>query len=489
MSVRHAITRLGLLLLVASAPLRAADVEEIRERAIRAFAADDFQAALDAYGELDEDQRHDPFILYNMACAHAMLDQPEQAAERLLDALSWGFVDLFHMERDAQLASLREGTTYRTILRGWNELLQARADADMQVLRARFEDGYTFARDEALRLSYASAFDEATHADAIAQIEGVAGWVDETGIFALRDADPSMERQDPWVTVVLPTREDFIRLVPSARVGGFYERDRKRLVSQDVGPSLRHEFFHVLHWRHMDRIGQTHPLWIQEGLASLFEDVDGEPGDWTFTPSWRTNIVKRIDRTGRLYPWKTFFAMPDQRFMGVRPSANYAYARTVFLFLASRGVLIPWYRTYIDGFDTDPSGLTAMETVFDKPVREIERDFRTWVRDLESVGEVGRPGEAGLGLQVGTGTGEGPVVTQVVAGSVRESSPEGDDRLRHRDVITAIDGRTVRTLDDLYRVLGEYEVGDDVTVTVRRGDRRLDILVRLVPAEDDETFP
>ena len=28
-------------------------------------------------------------------------------------------------------------------------------------------------------------------------------------------------------------------------IGGFYARDDKRLVSRDLGPSLRHELFHV----------------------------------------------------------------------------------------------------------------------------------------------------------------------------------------------------------------------------------------------------
>lgn len=481
--LRYLVLLFCLPVLVASA----ADPDEVRARAEAAFAKDDFQGALDAYADLDDDQRKDPFVLYNMACAHAMLGEVDDGAERLLDALTWGFVDLFHMSRDPQLEPLHDDERYRTIVRGWNRILDARAEADRRILKAQFDKGYVHEVDEALRLNYASAFDHPTHIDARAQIDGVAEWVSRHQIFApLEEQDDS--RDDPWVKVVLPTRSDFIRLVPAVHVGGFYDRDSKRLVSQDIGPSLRHEFFHVLHWRHMDRIGQRHPLWIQEGMAALFEDVEGVPGDWTFTPSWRTNIVKRIERTGRLHPWKSFFAMPDKRYMDLRPSANYAYSRAIFLFLEHRGLLVPWYRAYVGGFDEDPTGLSAMEQTFELPAREIQREFRQWVRDLPAVGEVGRPGAAGIGLKLGAGTGDGPVIAQIVAGTGRGGAPGSSERLRQRDVITAIDGQTVRTLDDIYRVLGEYDVGDEVVVTVRRIRKTMEIPVRLVEG-DDESFP
>ena len=105
---------------------------------------------------------------------------------------------------------------------------------------------------------------------------------------------------NPVIISSLPTPQDFARLVGAPGIGGYYERDRKRLVSQDIGPSLRHEFFHVLHWRRMDRTGQQHPYWVMEGFATLVEDIEADgSGGISVVPSWRTNIVRRLERAGR----------------------------------------------------------------------------------------------------------------------------------------------------------------------------------------------
>ncbi len=47
------------------------------------------------------------------------------------------------------------------------------------------------------------------------------------------------------------------------------------------------------------------------------------------------------------------------------------------------------------------------------------------------------------------------------------------------DIIVAIDGQSVKTSDDLYRVLERYNVGDEVRVDVLRGGRKRTLTVRL----------
>ncbi len=47
------------------------------------------------------------------------------------------------------------------------------------------------------------------------------------------------------------------------------------------------------------------------------------------------------------------------------------------------------------------------------------------------------------------------------------------------DVILAIDGKPVRTGNDVFRVLDEHAVGDRVTVTVRRGREKVDVSLQL----------
>jgi S1-C subfamily serine protease len=47
------------------------------------------------------------------------------------------------------------------------------------------------------------------------------------------------------------------------------------------------------------------------------------------------------------------------------------------------------------------------------------------------------------------------------------------------DVIVGADGKRTRTTSDLYRVLDDHEIGDVVTLTVLRGDRQLDVEIKL----------
>lgn len=446
----------------------------------QAFEARDYRAAkADLQRQINADPT-DKFLLYNLACAHAMLGERDDAVEALLDALSLGFVDFALMERDDHLDAIRDHPKYRTIVANWRLVLDTRADAELAALREVFgEQEYDFEKDGEARVLWISGFPERAFESARQEVGRVVAWA--APLFDEPVPDPN--RPDPWVQLVLPTTPDFLRMVGPGTIGGFYDRDNKRLISRDIGPGLRHEFFHALHWRHMDRLGQRHPIWLQEGLASLLEDIDaaGDEG-LTIRPSWRTNIARRLSKFGGLTPWERFFTMSHADFVQRRPRSNYAQARAVAMFLHERGVLEEWYDAYVAGFDEDPTGLTTMGVIFEKPVADVQRDFRTWLLALEEVADIDRP-KASLGVALGQGRGDGPVVDEIVAMKAPGVGGQPGERLRNRDVITAIEGRTVRTLDDLYRVLGDYDVGAEVVVTVRRGTRIEQIPVTLVEPE------
>ncbi len=450
--------------------------ERLEARLVQAFETKDFATALDLIDQQAVVRPKDPFVEYNRACALAMLGRSDEAGESLVRALSLGFVDLFQIERDEHLEPLRGHLTYRTITKGWRELLDARGEADLAAAREALGPKYTYESDTRLRFNFASAFAPTSFEAAKREIERVTAWAQATVLGA---APVDEHRPDPWVLIILPTPNDFAGLVGGAGIGGYYDRDRKRLVTQDIGPSLRHEFFHVLHWRQMDRLGQQHALWVMEGLASLLEDVEADgPDGLRIVPSWRTNIVKRLDRAGRLTPWPALFTLGRDAFMGARARANYAQSRAVFMFLLDEGLLADWYDAYVSAFDADPTGLAATERVLAVPSKKGEAKFREWVRRLPEVGEQSRPPRASLGVEVGPGDGDGPEVRGAALRS--RARYTGEDRLRLRDVITAIDGRSTRTLDDLFRVLSELQVGRRVTLDVRRGGRMVRVGLELV---------
>lgn len=97
-------------------------------------------------------------------------------------------------------------------------------------------------------------------------------------------------------------------------------------------------------------------------------------------------------------------------------------------------------------------------------------------------GKVVRPG-LGVGIlphyhRSSFGIDEGIVITMVDPSSPAHSAGlkgmSRDSRGRHQigDIILAIDEREVNSYDDIYHALSEYEVGDKVKVTYRRGNEK-----------------
>jgi S1-C subfamily serine protease len=99
--------------------------------------------------------------------------------------------------------------------------------------------------------------------------------------------------------------------------------------------------------------------------------------------------------------------------------------------------------------------------------------------------------KAGLGIrpaedyQVNRLGLEGVLVLQIAPGSAAEKAglqPTRQDSLGRRvlgDLIVAIDGKAIRNLDDLFRILDSHEVGDTLTLTVVRNERKMDVQVNL----------
>ena len=466
-----------LLVLVCAAcadaqPMDAAQVERLGAL----LDAGRHEQALVLAEEIAEASPRNHLAHYNLACAQAVNGAVQDAMDTLVKAIGLGFVDFDHMERDAHLAALHDQAMYQAIVQGWAELLDQRGAADLASLeRALDAKAYTFEQDVDARLHIASAFDPRGLDAAKREMRRVEDWSRAHLPMLFRFPEG---RPPAWVTVILPTTRDFVRLIGVPNVGGYYDKDNKRLVTRDVGPSLRHEYFHVLHWRHMMRIGQVHPIWVQEGLASMFEDMDGD----SFAPSWRTNMVKRMQRRGGIVDLDALVQMPRKRFMGSRRQAHYAEARALMVYLADRGVLRDWYAKYVDGFETDPTGAGALCAALGAhDLAEAQRGFEAWLEVLPEVSEVGDPRGASFGVTMDPGKGDGPVVGQIVAGHAPR--PSSGERLRNRDVVLAVEGVPTPTLDDLYRVLGEHEPDAEVEVLVRRGSREIAVRVVLVAPE------
>jgi hypothetical protein len=429
------------------------------ERAvISAFESGKYELALELIETFLVESPDNIEMLYNAACAKCKLNDRDGAAEYLLRAVKAGFRDFTFMDRDPDLRVMRDHPTYEAIVEAAKRVDESQALDALARWRSMFgDDDYTLAEDDVHRLHYAAALDDTSFAEMRSMLERQADQM----IAAFFGGPP-----DYHVLIAVPTPKDAVALFGDDRaVGGIYQHYQRRLIARDIGSSLRHEFFHLLHYGHMERLGQDHPIWIQEGMASLYEDYEfREDGAITFLPNDRHNIVRRRARIGGLMKWRQLFDTTRTRFMG-KATALYPQVRSIFEFVADEGLLAEWYAAYVASFDEDDSGVVAFEAVFNAPLESIERQWRTWMMarpelDLEV-------GDAGLGIRSGDRiSNDGVLVTSVIP---RSSAARAG--IRNRDVIVSADGRPTRSLQELKNIIGAKSEGDPVKVRFRRVDQ------------------
>jgi len=478
----------------AGSPAELAEAREragkLEQRALEAFEAGNYDTAADLLVKQIEIEPKDFVPRYNLACAHAQLGRIDEAVGALQRAIELGFTDRRQLLTDSHLDPIRNTEFFASLLERWDRVLHARAEAHFEQLRDRFGRSYTYTRDPDLRLLYACGCEPDELEPARQEIARLTQWAIKNIFRDLRD--PPMRTTDPWSAVILPSEKDFERWAireygPSAvigefhRIGGAYNHGKKELVARDLGGSFRHEYLHILHWRSNARAGQVHPIWVQEGLCSLVEDYDPAPGGTIrIAPSWRTNMVKRLDHARRLPPIEYLATLSREDFAQRRPLANYAYARAVFMYLLDRGQLADWYSHFVDNFDADPTGLDSLSEITGMSLDEFQDDFERWIRTLPEVAEANADGTisgltASIGAEVIPGSGRGPIVRALLD---RRARREG---IRPRDTIVAIDDRPTRDINEFVRVLGSYSPRQRVTLTIRRHRAQIDLDVTLRP--------
>jgi hypothetical protein len=438
--------------------------------ALKAFQSQDFDEAERLWNQWAERDEQAFVPMYNLACARSLRGDVEGAKEYLLTAIERGFADINQLKSDPNLRAFRKSDTYTQLINAWPTFLDRRVDADLDAARKVYGSRYNYTKDSKYRLAFASSYDTITSRQAREEVRQTAEWAYKNIFHDLRDANDGL---DPWVMVVLPTqshfaawaRETYGQLHASAtsQLGGAYAHDQKKLVTQDLGSTLRHEFFHVLHWRSADRLGQRHPVWIQEGLASIVEDMDQtRQGRWEPAISWRTNSIARLAKTNKLTRIEQLSAMPRSRFAGNRPLSNYAHARAVFMYLHEQRKLAAFYEVYTQNYSSDPSGLAALLETLDTTSREFDEDLRDWALGLEMVYEQNSPPALGIGVVLDVSPGDGPTVRQITHDSAKDAG------LRAGDILTGMNGRSVRDLNEFYRVLTDLSKGQRVEITYRR---------------------
>ncbi|MDB5328796.1 MAG: hypothetical protein JWM57_4365 [Phycisphaerales bacterium] len=178
--------------------------------------------------------------------------------------------------------------------------------------------------------------------------------------------------------------------IPSLQaLAGFEESQGRTALRQ----TLQHEAFHQFAWQ---AISQNLPIWLDEGLAQVFEE-----GVWTGdkimlgqVPPQRLKLLQQDMASGKLLPFKTLMGMSRTAFQSRmrddglgRSQYNQAWAMTHFLVFACdekgnprfRDRLIGWLRDLHAGRDPQQ----AFVSNFSSNIDGFEKRFREWVAALE----------------------------------------------------------------------------------------------------------
>lgn len=463
--------------------MSAAQIEAAGIAAVKSGDLDRAEAYFQAHAEQDP-TTFTPW--YNLAAVASLRGDTDAAQNHLTQALARGFADIRVLRADPHMEALRTTRLFEDLNTRWPEILSARRTADLAAAEQLVPRNAETRTIDRWKIELLSAHDPTATDEAEAELANLCAWITDTVFTSLRQEVAFAE--DAWAMVILPDRAEFARwalatLGPGARdgisaIGGAYDHNRRSLVAQDLGATLRHELIHVLHWRDMSRLGQHHAAWIQEGLAALVEDYDLVNGTITPVPSWRTNIVKRLHNARRLTPLEELAGATMQRMTTSRPLAQYAQSRAVMLFLLDRGKLTEFYRTYTDTFGTDPTGLHALRTTLGHAEQgDLEADYQAWITSLPQVAERGSDLPATLGIEIENGDGSGVRVSGLPVGARQRTG------LSIGSFITAINNRPTRDLNELIRVLADYAPGDTVTLSHRRGRLHHTTEVTLQPRE------
>jgi hypothetical protein len=446
---------------------QSADTREI----FRAFDQQEYSRAIRLIEGYLKRNPGDAQMLYNLACAHCLLGDHDASAAALLRAFRAGFRDIDHLRSDPDLAALRDHPTYKTILEEADKAAKTASKSAVDRWREKYGDkDYRYEYDSDHRINFATALDEISHREMREMLERQADQM----INSLFEDPPTYD-----ILIAIPTPRDSNEFFGGNQsIGGMYQHSSRRLVSRDIGGSLRHEFVHAMHFAHMERLRQQHPLWIQEGIAALYEDYElDKDGQIKFLPNDRQIIVKARAKAGRLTKWKDLMAMSADSFMD-KAQQMYPQARSIFEYLAHEKKLETWYREYVRTFREDRTGAKAFEIACGKPIAEIERDWRRWVAAQPEIDLLIRADDAALGIRSReNGSNDGVVIQEVIAGS---AAAEGG--LQKGDIIVAIDDQSTRSLMDLRKIIAVKDVGDIVEVRGRRDGEYFKKKITLRPA-------
>lgn len=163
---------------------------------------------------------------------------------------------------------------------------------------------------------------------------------------------------------------------------GFYSSERDALIMNRAtgGGTLVHEIVHP----YIEANFPACPAWFNEGLGSLFEQSADRDGHIVGLTNWRLLGLKKRIRKGTLPSFDDLLATTRTQFYERDSGSNYAQSRYLLYYLQERGLLVAYYREFVENQATDPTGaVTLKRSLGISEFGPFQRTWEKWVLSLE----------------------------------------------------------------------------------------------------------
>ncbi|MFP4355230.1 MAG: PDZ domain-containing protein [Phycisphaerae bacterium] len=336
-----------------------------------------------------------------------------------------------------------------------DEELASEANEISRILLQRLGEGYTSQIDSRRRVVFITSLDAETSRMAVRVIRTHLDALRKTGF------DQPFGRN---LTILLPTVRDYRKLVAgkNPEASGFYSRKLRLMATISLSNAIVHELVHAVHDNQQMILGQDHPIWIAEGLATLYQNSEIREGRLVPKIGPELAFLKESVEANKIFRLGDLLKIDRAGFMA-QSQISYPQVRYLMYYLHQKQLLDTWYDAYRTGYDEDPTGLAALEKVLGKDLEKIEDDWLAWIDKTDPPWQSKMVTKAHLGIRMKPGE-EGVIVDAPLSGT-----SAGNARLlKSDDVILSIGGLATPTPQDLSAAVVTFRPGQTVRIELVR---------------------
>jgi hypothetical protein len=125
------------------------------------------------------------------------------------------------------------------------------------------------------------------------------------------------------------------------------------------------------------------PAWLNEGLASLYEQCSTRDGCVVGLTNWRLQGLQEEIRAGSLTSFETLLHTTPYQFYNMQEGNSYAQARYLCYYLQEKGLLSEFYNAFSTNIKSDPSGYETLKKALKvKNMEDFQQEWEKWALRL-----------------------------------------------------------------------------------------------------------